>query len=182
VPVTVEFQPFGRRVQTPAGVTLLHAARDAGLGLLSICGGAGLCDSCRIRVIRGDVSRVSAHERDALSGDDLAAGYRLACQVRTQGDTVVDVPVESIGTEQRLQLESSPELAPAEPGARFLQPSVRAVDVSVPPPHFGDLRSDVGRLRDARHHQTMGLGVVNHRAGVPPTAGKLCRVVAAHAA
>lgn len=160
MPVTVEFQPFGRRVQTPAGVTLLHAARDAGLGLLSICGGAGLCDSCRIRVIRGDVSRVSAHERDALSGDDLAAGYRLACQVRTQGDTVVDVPVESIGTEQRLQLESGPELAPAEPGARSPQPSVRAVDVSVPPPHFGDLRSDVRRLRDACEDQGEAIGTI----------------------
>ncbi len=112
VPATVQFQPFGRRVEVATGVTLLEAAREGGLGLLSVCGGAGLCDSCRVRIVRGDVSSVTPHERDALTAEDLAAGYRLACQVTVHGDAVVDVPAESIGTEQRLQLESDDELLP----------------------------------------------------------------------
>ena len=171
-PVTVEFQPLGRRAQVPAGATLLDAARDAGVGLLSLCGGAGLCDSCRIRVVRGDVSPLSAHERDALRADDPAAGYRLACQVTVHRDTVVDVPVESMGTEQRLQLES--DLQPFELPGDEGPPSapVRAADVRVPAPHLGDLRSDLARLRDACAAQqggTIGTVAAAVLAGLPPT-------------
>jgi len=143
--VTVEFQPFGRRVDVPAGATVLDAARAAGLGLLSVCGGAGLCESCRVRVVRGEAYPPSAHEREVLPGCDIDAGHRLACQVRARGDLVVDVPAESVGTEQRLQLEWTA----LESGIVGGAPPVRGVDVCVPRPHRDDLRSDVDRLRDA---------------------------------
>ncbi len=145
---------MGRRVSMPAAATVLDAARQAGLGLLSVCGGAGLCDSCRIRVIRGDVSPVSPHERDTLAAGDLAAGYRLACQAKTLGDTVVDVPAESVGTEQRLQIESDLPALEWPDGEDSLDASVRAIDVEVPAPNLADLRSDVTRLRDACRAQT----------------------------
>lgn len=102
----VLFQPFGRRVTVPSGATVLNAARAGGLGLLSVCGGTGCCETCRVRVIQGEVSEPSLHEREVLSDADLRAGHRLACQACVRGDLVIDVPAESIGTEQRVQLES----------------------------------------------------------------------------
>ncbi len=154
--VTVEFRPSGRRISAPAGATLLDAARAAGLGLLSVCGGAGLCESCRVRIVRGDVSAPSAHERDVLRVPDLEAGHRLACQVHVRTDLVVDVPAESVGTEQRLQLES--DATTLESGFADDAPPVRAVDVCVPRPHLGDLRSDVDRLHEACEEEGARLG------------------------
>jgi uncharacterized 2Fe-2S/4Fe-4S cluster protein (DUF4445 family) len=144
---TIEFQPFGQRVSAPGDATVLDTARAAGLGMLSVCGGAGLCESCRVRIVQGDVSAPTPHEHSVLAAAELAAGYRLACQVRARGDLVVDVPAESVGTEQRLQLESHPTTL--ESGVVSPTPPVRAVDVCLPPPSLADLRSDTDRLRSA---------------------------------
>jgi uncharacterized 2Fe-2S/4Fe-4S cluster protein (DUF4445 family) len=92
-------------------VSLLAAAQQAGIALLSVCGGAGLCDSCRVRVVRGTVSPLSSVERDALEAEEVEEGYRLACQVKVAGDLTVDVPLESLGSEQRLQIEFDPQIA-----------------------------------------------------------------------
>jgi uncharacterized 2Fe-2S/4Fe-4S cluster protein (DUF4445 family) len=115
-PVTIEFQPLGRRAVAPYGGTVLRAAHEAGLALLSVCGGAGLCDSCRVRIVAGDVSPTCAIERERLDAEDLLNGYRLACQVHAFGDLVVDVPAESVATQQRLQLEWDPGLCGGGPG------------------------------------------------------------------
>ncbi|MGE5358111.1 MAG: ASKHA domain-containing protein [Bacteroidales bacterium] len=109
--VTIVFQPLGRRARAPQGVSLLAAAHEAGVALLSVCGGAGLCNSCRVRIARGRVSAPSALERERLGDDEVGRGFRLACQVTIHEDTVVDVPIESIGTEQRLQLEWNPQIS-----------------------------------------------------------------------
>ncbi len=155
-PVIVEFQPSGRRVAAASGTTVLDVARDAGLGIVSVCGGAGLCDSCRVRVVRGHASSPSPHERDVLETDDLRGGWRLACQTELFADTVVEVPVESIGTEQRLQLESDARLSLV--GVDDVVPPVSAIDVAVAPAHLGDLRSDADRVRDACARQGVVLG------------------------
>ncbi len=156
--VTVEFQPSGQRVAAPAGQTLLEVARNAGVGVSSVCGGVGLCDSCRVRIVRGAVSGPTAHEHEVLEASDLQLGYRLACQAKPRGNLVVDVPAESMGTEQRLQLES--DLARSEDIVLSDLP-VRMLDVGVPPPHLGDLRSDFERLCDA----CAGQGVAVRAAG-----------------
>ena len=52
----VDFEPIGKRVEVPAGVTLLDAARQAGIGLASVCGGEGTCGRCRVAVMAGQVS------------------------------------------------------------------------------------------------------------------------------
>jgi uncharacterized 2Fe-2S/4Fe-4S cluster protein (DUF4445 family) len=39
--LTVDFEPLGRRAQVARGTTLLEAARQAGVGLSAVCGGAG---------------------------------------------------------------------------------------------------------------------------------------------
>jgi uncharacterized 2Fe-2S/4Fe-4S cluster protein (DUF4445 family) len=151
----VEFQPLGRRVRVPRDTSLLEAAHDGGLALLSVCGGAGLCDSCRVRLVRGEVSPPTGAERARLADDALEAGVRLACQARALTDVVVEVPVESLGTEQRLQIDSAcGQVAP--------EPAVRAVDVALAPPSLADARSDLTRLREAwQAHDPEG-GTVPH--------------------
>ncbi len=139
---TVDFQPLGRRVQVGAGTTLLEAAREAGVGLNAVCGGAGVCGTCRVRVAEGAVSPPNRSEEKFLDEDDLRAGLRLACQVEVEGDVLVDVPPESVTAPQRAQIEGRER-------AVELDPAVRAYDVCPAVPTLHDLRSDEERMQEA---------------------------------
>lgn len=143
----VDFEPIGRRHTCSRGVTLLEAARQAGVGIVSICGGRGTCGHCRVQILAGAVSPPTGAEGKVFSTEELAAGYRLACQVEVLGDLRVYVPPTSLTTPQRIQVEGRELTVP-------LQPAVRAYKVALPRRASQDLRPEVTRLRDvlAREH------------------------------
>lgn len=58
------------------GRTLIEGADAAGIELPSQCR-AGVCATCRTRVVSG---RVHMRNSSALEPDELAAGFVLACQ------------------------------------------------------------------------------------------------------
>jgi uncharacterized 2Fe-2S/4Fe-4S cluster protein (DUF4445 family) len=138
----VNLQPVGRRAEIQPGMTLLHAAQVTGVELISLCGGIGACDSCKVRLVKGKLSRVTLEEEALFSADELAAGYRLACQATPLSDVTIDIPSESLTTPQRLQVEGQ-EVEVA------LQPMVSAIDLHLEPPALHDLRADTARLKDA---------------------------------
>ncbi|MEE9617257.1 MAG: ASKHA domain-containing protein [Anaerolineae bacterium] len=140
--LTVDFEPLGRRARVVPGTTLLEAARQAGVGLNGVCGGAGTCGTCRVRVVAGQVTPSTEAE-----GDVVAEGLRLACQTRVLSDVRVDVPPASITAPQRAQIEGRER--PVE-----LDPAVHAFDVALAPPSLADLRADATRLRDALYQQS----------------------------
>jgi uncharacterized 2Fe-2S/4Fe-4S cluster protein (DUF4445 family) len=135
----IDFEPVGRRIHIPAGTDLLAAAQAAGVQLASVCGGIGSCDSCKIRLVHGRLSRPTLEEQAALSDAELAAGFRLACQSIPLTDVKIDIPPESLTAPQRLQVEGvESELA--------VEPAVRPLDVTVEPASLQDLRGDDDRL------------------------------------
>ena len=139
--LTVDFEPFGFRARVASGATLMDAARQAGVTLNAVCGGRGICDKCRVRVVEGQVTPPTAAE-----GRALAEGLRLACQTRVLSDARVYVPPVSMPAPIRAQVEGR------ERAVEF-DPSVRAFDVRIGPPSLADLRSDTARLRDALREQ-----------------------------
>lgn len=144
---TVEFEPLGRRVRVALGTTLSEAARRAGVSLTALCGGAGTCRACRVRVLAGQVSPPSDSERELAD-----EGLRLACRTAVLDDVRVLVPPESISASQRIQLEGRwRSIAP--------DPTLSQYDVTTTPPDLDDLRSDEARLLDAlrRQHGLTGL-------------------------
>lgn len=76
--------------ETTGGVradeTILDAADSAGVFIDNACR-SGTCGSCRIRLLSG---RVSMAVEDALTAQDRADGYILACQAKVSGDVEVD--------------------------------------------------------------------------------------------
>ena len=150
----VDFEPLGKRVEIKPGQTLLDAARQAGLPLTSDCGGAGSCGQCQViaRDQQG-LGRLSLVEEAMLSEQELAAGYRLACQTEVYADVKIDVPVASLITSQRLQIESQGGTT-AAPGS-FEDLIVKTYCIRVPEASLHDLRSDLQRVVDtlvAEHH------------------------------
>ncbi|NIM93273.1 MAG: DUF4445 domain-containing protein [Anaerolineales bacterium] len=153
--IEVYLQPIGRRILIPPGQNLLDAAREAGVELMSLCGGEGLCDSCHIRVVEGELSPITQAERNFFSETELQDGHRLACQAIPLNNVKIDVPSQSLTTPQRLQLEG----IEAEVD---LNPPVIGVDVHVTPPTLEDLRSDATRLEDAIQ-EVDSLPMIGHR-------------------
>jgi uncharacterized 2Fe-2S/4Fe-4S cluster protein (DUF4445 family) len=148
----IDFEPVGRRIEVSAGTHLLAAAQAAGVQLASVCGGIGSCDSCKIRLVRGSLSRPTLEEQAALSDEELAGGFRLACQSIPLTDVKVDIPPESLTAPQRLQVEGV-ELEVA------VSPAVQHFDAVVEPASLQDLRGDDARLLAAL--QAAGLQGVN---------------------
>ncbi len=138
----IDFEPIGRRVDIAPGESLLEAAQSAGVELVSICGGIGSCDGCRVRIMSGKLSSPTPEEESFFAPIELEEGYRLACQARPLTDVKVEVPSESLATTQRLQVEGQRvKLA----GKEIITP----VDLVLEPASLTDLRSDSARLRDA---------------------------------
>lgn len=138
----IDFEPIGRRVDITPGESLFEAAHSAGFELVSICGGKGSCDGCRVRVMSGKLSSPTLEEESFFTPIELEEGYRLACQAKPLTDIKVDVPPESLTTTQRLQVEGQ---GVRVEGERIITPA----DVVLEPASLTDLRSDSARLRDA---------------------------------
>ena len=84
----------GRRgaiaVVVSPGTTLMEAAQRAGLETVTSCGGQHECGDCLIRIEAGNVSAIDPDEYDALSPEQIASGYRLACCVRVEGPVTAE--------------------------------------------------------------------------------------------
>jgi uncharacterized 2Fe-2S/4Fe-4S cluster protein (DUF4445 family) len=139
---TIDFEPVGRRVQVGTGSTLLAAAQAAGVELVAVCGGIGSCGTCRVRLMTGELSPPTLVEEAELGLDEIAAGFRLACQASPGSDVRLDIPPESLTTPQRLQVEG-------QGVAVGLDPVVVPIDLHISPPSLFDLRSDTTRLKAA---------------------------------
>jgi len=76
--VAVVFEPEGKEVKTSCGKTVFQAAKEAGVGIRSECGGNGLCGKCKVMVKdSGAVSEVTEVERKHLSQSEIDSGYRF---------------------------------------------------------------------------------------------------------
>ena len=152
--VQIVFQPSGRRGEIEAGKSILEAARTLGVGIEAACGGARVCGKCRVIVETGrfeklnlasaadHVSPVGDVERKFLTVEELARGYRLACNAFLSGDLVVTVPEESRSAKQVI-LEKGRERKIE------VRPAVKNITVTLPAASLSDFRDDRQRLRFA---------------------------------
>lgn len=71
--------------RVPVGSTLLAAMEQHGLPVAAACR-AGVCGSCKTRIISGDYETTS---RMTLTDADIAEGYVLACRCQLNGDVTL---------------------------------------------------------------------------------------------
>jgi uncharacterized 2Fe-2S/4Fe-4S cluster protein (DUF4445 family) len=138
---TINFQPIGKRINVEPKVSLMGAAQAGGIALASLCGGIGVCDSCKVLLIKGQLSEPTLEELAHFSAEELTSGFRLACQAFPLSDVTIDIPPESLTAPQRLQIEGQSQIIQ-------LEPAVLPIEVSIPEPMINDLRSDTARVRD----------------------------------
>ena len=106
--IAVGFKPAGCIIQIEAGKTILDVAREFGLSavnLASPCGGQGLCGCCRVKVTGDHFSQRTKAEIKSLLPEELAQGYRLACQARVWGPGEVEISPQAAGEVQFLEIQ-----------------------------------------------------------------------------
>lgn len=101
----IDFEPTGRRGECTSDQSLLDCARQLNVDIVSICGGIGNCEHCKIQVISGQVSKPTLEEEASLTQAEMEQGYRLACQAYPLSDIKLHVPAESLTAPQRTQVE-----------------------------------------------------------------------------
>jgi uncharacterized 2Fe-2S/4Fe-4S cluster protein (DUF4445 family) len=136
---TIEIQPNGKRIEIYKNDPILKGIRQAGIDLAVICGGKGTCGSCLIKIIKGKIAPATPEETRKILGRQLKRGYRLACQAIPKSDCVVEIPVQSLATSQRVQWE-------AEEIKVALHPSVKVIDFNLGVSTSNDLTSNLKRL------------------------------------
>ncbi len=77
---------FGNDSAGTADATILDAADEAGI-FIDNAFRSGTCGSCRVKLLSGN-ARMAVE--DALTEQDKAEGYILACQAKIHGDVTVD--------------------------------------------------------------------------------------------
>ena len=136
------FEPEGKKVSVSAGTTIFDAAKDAGVGVRSECGGKGLCGKCRVIVKDSKaLSDLTEIERRFLQTSEVESGYRLACQARILNDVKVIIPPESRVMFRKIQVVGM------ERPVR-LNPAVKKFHITLPMPTLSDIRPDHDRLLD----------------------------------
>ncbi|NMA42427.1 MAG: 2Fe-2S iron-sulfur cluster binding domain-containing protein [Oligosphaeraceae bacterium] len=80
------------QLQARVGETIFQALKRQDFYLPSACGGQGKCGMCRLRVLNLKLPEPAEAEQKLLSAQQLAQGWRLACQVKPLEDLYLELP------------------------------------------------------------------------------------------
>lgn len=115
------FQPEQKECEIATEENLLQAAGKAGVLLDGNCGGTGICGKCKIKVLSGNCTELTAEEIEYLSEKERKEGYRLACKTFAKEDLVVEIPDFHKGSERKKNMMKLPE-------GFLLNPCVKDID------------------------------------------------------
>ena len=154
----VVFTPSGKRGSFETGTPVLEAAQQLGVDLDSVCGGRGICSKCQVTPSFGDfpkhgvfvdesaVSAWNAIEQRYHDKRGLKPNRRLGCQLKIQGDLVVDVPAESQVHKQVIRKAASSRKIEMNPATKLYYVEVLEPDMHEP-------KGDLERLKTALAEQ-----------------------------
>jgi uncharacterized 2Fe-2S/4Fe-4S cluster protein (DUF4445 family) len=148
----LNLQPIGKRIDVPEGINLLNACQQAGVELVAVCGGTGVCGTCRVRLLKGKLTNYSLTELAELTDAERAEGFRQACQVEILSDITIEIPPESLSAPQRLSIEGR------EADFEWEHSVIETYDIKVEPSTLTDLRPDTTRILNALTGQATKVG------------------------
>ncbi|MEN3005170.1 ASKHA domain-containing protein [Dehalobacterium formicoaceticum] len=144
---SVVFLPDDIKVEVDAGISLLEAARQAGIHVKSTCGGKGTCGKCTVKVTEGKISGGQGN----IPKDLKEQGYILACNAMVESDLSVEIPMEFRLHEHQVFLDDQQEGIVSEGkldilGDFPLNALAKKISLELPPPTLTENASDYARL------------------------------------
>lgn len=167
--VEVRFEPSGMTALVEPGITLIEAARIAGVAIPVSCGGRATCGSCAVRVLAGALAEPDEVEFAAL-GRTLG-NLRFACRARiAEGQPVTVRPLaSSAATVQSAELEtgsgvSASQVSGSDVSGTVPVELVAAIDVGTTTVAAIVAEADGGRVLGSatvpNHQQSWGADVL----------------------
>jgi uncharacterized 2Fe-2S/4Fe-4S cluster protein (DUF4445 family) len=147
----VKFLPAGRQVQVAAGVSVIKAARLAGIHINASCGGSGVCGKCKIILESGSLK---GGRSEKLSEAQFKEGYRQACIATIEDNVTIRIPVESkmgagaLSTEVPVRHQARMhvfEIDTLKKEGVFVPPIEKRL-LHLPKPSHEDNKADAGRV------------------------------------
>ena len=113
--VEIRLLPVDRVLHALVGEGLLHVLQRENVALGATCGGLGTCGECRVRFLTGTPDPTPS-DLALLSGEDIEAGWRLACQQPVWADASIEITGSrsSHQVETAKSLEVAPEILQGE--------------------------------------------------------------------
>ncbi|MBN1537455.1 MAG: DUF4445 domain-containing protein [Anaerolineales bacterium] len=156
---TIEFEPIGIRLLCEEPLSISEAARRAGIGLRSECGGKAVCGKCLVHMEPGaaGISYVSSPETSHIKAKQFAEGWRLACRTILKSDAKVFIPPTS-------QIEN--QIVQTEGVASFFQAHspIQCLSIDISPPSLEKQQADFERISTTLERQ---LNIKGIWAGLP---------------
>ncbi len=139
----VIFLPENLEVQIEKGNTLLEAALAAGVHINASCGGTGVCGTCKVKIVSGDVENEPSQK---LTKAEFAKGYRLACHSHIISDLTVGILPES-RLDNAIQARENALLARVSTLNWKYSPPIQKYYLELPSATIDDNTSDISRIR-----------------------------------
>ncbi|RKY00629.1 MAG: hypothetical protein DRP55_05445 [Spirochaetes bacterium] len=97
----ITFKPSGLSYMADTGMTIFEIANKLDIAIRSECGGKGFCGKCKVLAEPdSNLSPVSEAELNLIGSEEIAKGFRLACQSKVLGPVTVTIPdVEIVSQE-----------------------------------------------------------------------------------
>jgi uncharacterized 2Fe-2S/4Fe-4S cluster protein (DUF4445 family) len=145
----ITIQPDGRKVDVPEGMLLLDAVRQAGMDIVSPCGGQGTCGKCTATILSGEVLVPADGILTAQENQTVV----LSCRAKVK-DTALTVRIPEQKTSIQGQFREAdtlhtlidPSLLPVK---QEYAPITENYCITVPQPALADGLSDIDRIRKA---------------------------------
>jgi ferredoxin len=83
--ITLKGKKF--KIDEKSDLPLMQQLRDQGAEIVAACNGAGICQTCAFRVIKGKFTAKSENEKML----DLPEGQRLSCQCKPTADGEIEL-------------------------------------------------------------------------------------------
>src|SRR5690606_23748595 len=100
---TLTIEPIGETIEVAPGQTLLDACLRAGVWLPHACG-HGLCGTCKVEVLEGEVDHGGASPF-ALMDFERDDGKTLACSAMLLSNTVIEADVDEDEDARRIAVD-----------------------------------------------------------------------------
>jgi phenol hydroxylase P5 protein len=130
---TLSIEPLGQAIDVRPGQTILDACLRAGIWLPHACG-HGLCGTCKVDVLEGEVSLGDA-SAFALMDFERDEGKALACTCTLLGDVTIEADIDE---DPDAQLIPVSDFIGTVTAVEDLTHDVKGITLALPPPgmHF----------------------------------------------
>lgn len=138
----VTIEPLGETIEVEEGQSILDAALRAGIWLPYACN-HGLCGTCKIDVLEGEVDHGAASPF-ALMDVERQEGRCLACSAKPLGDLVIEADIEEDPDARHLPIE---DRSAAVVELRDLTPTIKGIFLE---PEAGAFQFQAGQYLNLR--------------------------------